>query len=245
MTKHSTLTDPNDLHYAKLRTFIGNPLNVLPDFLDELIIASDTDKIYRSIGTTAGALVELSPQGNQGNQSGSLISTGLYLPSYQATSVGELYFEILRKRLWISVRANSLSGWVPVIRRFHIYEYLNIEVSLDEGGLEGYFELWANSNPSASDLDTNLGVIDAGHPENGADGLIAKYGSGTFAIRFVETQNPNSVGWQSRTTAGSLQELRQVQVNGVQISDYCLVIPRDYPELTPPYETLLFNCEVY
>lgn len=242
MTRHSDLTSPDDLHYAKVRTFTGNPSIVLPDFLDELLVANDTNKTYRAVGTTIGSLVELSPQDNQGNQSGSLIVTGLYSPSYQPTSVGELYFEILRKRLWISVRANSLSGWVPVSRGFFIYDSVNTEISLYEDGLRGYFELWANSDPSATELDTNLGVVNGG---GGADALISQYGCGTFAIRFVETENPNSVGWQSRTGASNLQELRPVQVNGVQISDYCLVIPRDYPEFTPPYDVITFTCEVY
>jgi hypothetical protein len=60
MTRHSTLTNPNDLHYAKIRVFTGNPNVITPDFENQLLTATDTNKVYRATGTSEGALVELS-----------------------------------------------------------------------------------------------------------------------------------------------------------------------------------------
>lgn len=61
MTKHSTLINPDDLHYAKIRTFSGNVASFAPDFIDQLIAATDTNRVYRATGTAAGNLVELLP----------------------------------------------------------------------------------------------------------------------------------------------------------------------------------------
>lgn len=57
--RHSDLK--NDLHYAKLKTFTGNPATITPDFFDQILTAIDTNKVYRATGTNQGQLVELSP----------------------------------------------------------------------------------------------------------------------------------------------------------------------------------------
>jgi len=57
--RHSDLK--NDLHYAKLKTFTGNPATITPDFFDQILTATDTNKVYRATGTNQGQLVELSP----------------------------------------------------------------------------------------------------------------------------------------------------------------------------------------
>ncbi|WP_055077178.1 hypothetical protein [Pseudanabaena sp. 'Roaring Creek'] len=69
MTRHSTLTNPNDLHYAKIRCFSGSPDLITPDFIDQLLTAIDTNKIYQATGAQAGNLVELLPN-NGGNGGG-------------------------------------------------------------------------------------------------------------------------------------------------------------------------------
>ena len=68
MTRHSTLTNENDLHYAKIRVFTGDPNLISPEFTDQILVATDTNKIYRSTGSQVGNLVELSPNtgGNNG-----------------------------------------------------------------------------------------------------------------------------------------------------------------------------------
>lgn len=67
MTRHSTLTNPSDLHYSKIRTFTGNPNGITPDFADQLLTAADTNKVYRATGTSIGNLVELAPTDNGGD----------------------------------------------------------------------------------------------------------------------------------------------------------------------------------
>ncbi|WP_156341448.1 hypothetical protein, partial [Pseudanabaena sp. 'Roaring Creek'] len=69
MTRHSTLTNPNDLHYAKIRCFSGDPASITPEFIDQILTATDTNKVYRATGAQAGNLVELLPN-NGGNGGG-------------------------------------------------------------------------------------------------------------------------------------------------------------------------------
>ncbi len=59
MSKHSTLTNQEDLHYAKLRAITGDINLVSPDFVDQILASTDTNKIYRASGTSAGDLIEL------------------------------------------------------------------------------------------------------------------------------------------------------------------------------------------
>ena len=59
MTKHSALTDSSQLHYAKMRSFTGNKNNITPEFIDQLLVATDTNKIYRSTGISQGDIIEL------------------------------------------------------------------------------------------------------------------------------------------------------------------------------------------
>ena len=73
MTRHSTLTNPNDLHYAKIRTFTGNPSAITPDFADQLLTATDTNKVYRATGTSIGNLIELAPTDGDGTGASNVI----------------------------------------------------------------------------------------------------------------------------------------------------------------------------
>jgi len=62
MTRHSTLTNPNDLHYAKIKTFTGDSALITPDFVDQILTATDTNKVYRANSNIQGGLIELVPQ---------------------------------------------------------------------------------------------------------------------------------------------------------------------------------------
>ena len=61
MTRHSTLTNPNDLHFSKVKTFAGSVASITPDFVDQIFAATDTNRAYRATGLAAGNLVELLP----------------------------------------------------------------------------------------------------------------------------------------------------------------------------------------
>jgi hypothetical protein len=108
MTRHSALTNPTDLHYAKVRSFSGNPANVSPEFADQLIIASDTNKIYRATDTAQGALVELEAGGGGG-------IIGFFPPSDRPEKEGLFYFDQSQNQLYIAV-ANYVGDrwWKPV-----------------------------------------------------------------------------------------------------------------------------------
>lgn len=110
MARHSTLTNPNDLHYAKVRSFTGDPANLTPDFADELIIATDTNKIYRATDTAQGAIVELVAGNGNGNNANQ-ITIGYEYPSARPQSQGELFYNALAKRLYISVQNYFGAYW--------------------------------------------------------------------------------------------------------------------------------------
>jgi hypothetical protein len=61
--RHSELK--NDLHFSRIKVFSGDPFNVIPDFVDQILTSSATNRVYRATGTTAGQLVELVPQVEQ------------------------------------------------------------------------------------------------------------------------------------------------------------------------------------
>ncbi|OYQ67577.1 hypothetical protein B9G53_01085 [Pseudanabaena sp. SR411] len=107
MTRHSTLTNPNDLHYAKVRSFSGDPANVSPEFPDQLIIASDTNKIYRATDTAQGAIVELEAGGG-----GGVVS--FFPPESRPQKEGLFYFDQSQNQMYIAV-ANYVGDlwWKP------------------------------------------------------------------------------------------------------------------------------------
>lgn len=91
MTKHSTLTNPNDLHYSKIRTFTGDPTGITPDFIDQILTATDTNKVYRATGITIGGLVELStteepPEGGSSSMAWEFLEWGDYQGTIQLES---------------------------------------------------------------------------------------------------------------------------------------------------------------
>lgn len=96
MAKHSTLTDPNDLHYAKVRSFEGDPANILPEFIDQIIVATDTNRIYRATGTTQGAIVALEAGGGEGVVS-------FFPPGTRPNKQGGFFFDQTQDQLYIAV----------------------------------------------------------------------------------------------------------------------------------------------
>lgn len=62
--KHSELNTADTLHYAKVRTFTGESSAVTPDFINQLLVKSETKEQFVSTGVNAGALVKLSSDGN-------------------------------------------------------------------------------------------------------------------------------------------------------------------------------------
>ena len=94
MTKHSDLIKADDLHYAKVRLFTGQPATITPDFINQLLISVDTNKIYRASGTAIGNLIE-SPNaqgdGSQGNGNQNTSPSWIYFSGFIQAEVGRSY----------------------------------------------------------------------------------------------------------------------------------------------------------
>lgn len=60
MAEHQSVVDPNKLHFSKFREFTGIANQVVPDFTGQILVAVDTNKIYRATGTDAGNIIDLS-----------------------------------------------------------------------------------------------------------------------------------------------------------------------------------------
>lgn len=110
--KHSTLTNPADLHYAKVRTFTGEPSAVTADFIDQLLVRTDTKEQFIATGTTEGALIKLASESQQTqpllvglNQGSPVNSPPLF--------VGQTYFDFQQQIDWIAVHTRSQGGWIP------------------------------------------------------------------------------------------------------------------------------------
>lgn len=105
MTKHSTLINPDDLHYAKIRVFTGDPNGVVPDFIDQILTATDTNKVYRATGTIAGGMVELiSPNPQTGGMAWELLDWGDYQGTIQLES----------RKKYIKQKAGDIVALLPV-----------------------------------------------------------------------------------------------------------------------------------
>jgi len=105
MPKHSALTNPDDLHYAKVRTFGGDPSIVAPDFPNQILIAWDTNKVYRATWYNQGDLVEL--------KTGGSVSILNALPTIRPTEKGQLIY--VQGSLYISVQNQFNDYWWKLV----------------------------------------------------------------------------------------------------------------------------------
>jgi len=62
--KHSELNTAEQLHYSKARTFTGSPAVITPDFIDQILVASDTQASYIATGIAQGQLTALKAPSN-------------------------------------------------------------------------------------------------------------------------------------------------------------------------------------
>ena len=112
MTRHSTLTNPNDLHYAKIRTFTGNPSAITPDFADQLLTATDTNKVYRATGTLAGNLIELAPTDGGGSGASNVIfNAGIAIAP---NNLEQLLIDIATNRVYRAIGLD-IGDWLELI----------------------------------------------------------------------------------------------------------------------------------
>ena len=228
MAKHSTLTDPTDLHYAKVRSFTGDPTNVSPDFVDELVIATDTNRIYRATGIDSGQLIELVAN------SGSGVLVGLSSPTTNPEKEGEIFFNQTLAQLFVSV-SNSLGvlWWKPLNYMENICS-ATISATTDDASINNSaeFSLWYTPFPP-SEIESQafefsvaartgllVGAVDLSPDLNAL-------GRGCYAIGY-SFPAPEGVSLLVQASASGVVpdgfELRTspyvVSANGVQITSY-------------------------
>lgn len=122
--KHSNLNTADKLHYAKVRTFTGDPALVSPDFADQILVATDTNKIYRATGTTTGQLTQTISEVEQTNQTqlvGSVLGLQTTPVEVAPLFVGQTFFDIDTQTDWIAVHTRSIGGWVEKGYRWMVY----------------------------------------------------------------------------------------------------------------------------
>lgn len=228
MTKHSTLTSPDDLHYAKIRTFSGNVANFAPDFIDQLIAATDTNRVYRATGTAAGNLVELLPSVDGGGGSSKVrFFNGIAIAP---DNLEQLLIDTTTNRVYRSIGldvgdwleliggsdgqppAISIGGGAPNIAPIKIgqlyFDFISrIQwVSVREGSLNG----WVEVSPIPQKLFASFG--------NSSSQTISQY----FRVFYADITDPASIEAGDFTFTDKLGE---VFISGqTEISD--LVFPK-------------------
>ncbi len=111
MTRHSTLNNADDLHYAKIRTFTGNPNAIAPNFIDQILTATDTNKVYRATGIIAGALVELIANDSVGGDSSVIFNNELAIAPQIAS---QILIDTSTNRIYRATGLD-LGNWIELI----------------------------------------------------------------------------------------------------------------------------------
>ena len=197
MTRHSTLTNPSDLHYAKVRSFSGDPAIVTPEFANQLIVAADTNKIYRAIDSTQGAIVEL--EAKNGND----VSIGSGRPLNTPLEIGQIYFDSISNVFYCSVIWFGNLVWesslprieIPFLEVFKPLEHVSPNAHGSFSVFHGQFtsndiEAYKYESISLEDLDE---IEDNLSSNSDLEKLINQYGSGFYGFGFNLTDPDNLV----------------------------------------------------
>lgn len=262
MTRHSTLTNPNDLHYAKVRTFAGDPNLVSPDFADQLLIASDTKKIYTSTSTDQGAIVQL--VASMGENLAASIELGSAPPIGRPTASGRLYLDVSSNSFYASVLNPLGVYWWRRIVDLHFF--FNATFSLTQGTVSPsdlafcwFYAPNSRAEIEAAPFDFNQ-QIDYLFPlpssSKDFSNLIYSYGPGAYAIGYTQN-NPTAFEGKNITTeilatdGGYYNEMQvaispySLSANGLAISSTYLYIS-DLPPNTfnEDSEQITFDCQL-
>jgi hypothetical protein len=193
MTKHSTLTNPNDLHYAKIKTFTGNSGLITPDFTDQLLSATDTNKVYRATSIAQGGLIELAPTGG-GGSTGATIDVGANYPTVAPTATGQSYFASSTQTLYISV-TNPLGGYFwQATKDFGSTIGVNCSLSTNIQTASVNFKLMFSPYTTAIDVGNfDFTVIAAADiVANDITNVFKEYGTGFYTIGYA-LDNPDNL----------------------------------------------------
>jgi hypothetical protein len=198
--RHSDLTNPNDLHFAKIRTFAGTPASITPDFIDQLLASSETNKIYRATSTSLGGLIELVPVTNNGNGGGnengaSLLLVGSGRPTQPPSAIGEPYFDSDSGVLWCSVNVLGSPTWrssVPPIKisslQFSDADFISYFSSVSAGEFVVFHGTGYQPDSSKAIEFNTLNEIGS---LADIESLIDQYGAGIYGIGY-HPNDPNA-----------------------------------------------------
>ncbi len=190
--RHSELINENDLHYAKVRIFAGNPAVIAPDFINQLLIASDTNKLYRATSANAGGLIPLVAVSDGSGNGGTIIGEGS--PQTPPSAIGETYFDSISGIFWCSINFAGNPSWVssvPPVKVVSVFESISELVSLYPD-VSGYFSVYHRADflPAVQqtiDINTFTQIGTAINLES----LIAQHGKGAYVFGF-ELDDPNN-----------------------------------------------------
>lgn len=188
MPRHSTLTNFDDLHYAKIRTFEGNPSDVIANFPDQILIARDTNKVYRSTwyddNIYQGALAELKTGGG--------VQILEALPA-RPTETGQ--FVYVQGNLYISVQNQFNDYWWKLVNEpsdFIEATFFNF-VDYSYGISSVTFSLWFSEKP-IEEIDggfnfTKIALADIQVSETPLDlsSVFTSTGPGAYALNCSTT----------------------------------------------------------
>lgn len=123
MTRHSTLNNADDLHYAKIRSFTGDPAAITPNFIDQILTATDTNKVYRATGLSSGALIELAntpqdPISGGGSSKWQLIEWDIYQETIQL-EIDKKYIKKASGNVVAILPANPIVGSYLILRNIN------------------------------------------------------------------------------------------------------------------------------
>jgi len=199
MTRHSTLNNANDLHYAKARIFTGHHSTISADFVDQILISEDTNIAYRAIGISQGELIGVSSNDN-GNGNGNGISSmvGVGYPNNLPIAEGQSYFDLQNKIHYISVARNGLEWFsdIPDIKITAFAENFTNLFSFGGDGTLGTFSVFhsylkSTEIPSSLDLQS-LERISGSFDNISFEQLINQKSYGLFFFG-MEILDPNNV----------------------------------------------------
>ncbi len=252
--KHSTLTNPDDLHYAKVRTFTGDPAFVYPDFPDQLLVATDTNKVYRANWISEGAVTELVSSNANSAQ------VEFFPPINRPDKAGQFFYDQWEHELYISV-ANyfDVLWWKPVHRMQDFLSCSFVAQTSDEtlNSSATFGLLYSEATPQeieAGTFDFTRDVADNISLGNGVDlsSYLNSYGFGAYTIGYT-VSNPNNLivfsNLINQSTSVPLGfELRSspnlVLANGQQTSNNYLYFYRKPPNEVLNIKVVISNIEI-
>jgi hypothetical protein len=195
------LTNADELHYAKVRTFTGSPALVTPDFVDQILIATDTNKIFRANSTATGSIVEsLASASNTNNALALDVFTSS--PDFPAAAIGQICFDQTNREFWVAVNNAGEPLWASTAKPILTPEPMTVtgaNLIYSFGEADQYPEvdldwqfIFCNTVIEDRSQETDLDVLDCIEVGKDLQTAINTHGPGVYAYSYW-TIDPNGV----------------------------------------------------